>query len=49
MFFIGMSLSSEFRSGSRISCGSVQADQSIDLPPQPGCIMQPLIRCKHLV
>jgi hypothetical protein len=30
--FIGVSLSSEFQVGSRISFGSVQADHSIDLP-----------------
>jgi len=32
MLFIGMSLSSELHFDSRISFGSVQADQSIDLP-----------------
>ena len=33
MLFIGMSLFSEFQFGSRIAFNSVQADQSIDLPP----------------
>jgi hypothetical protein len=32
MLFIGMSLSSEFQFGTRVSFGSVQADQSINLP-----------------
>jgi hypothetical protein len=32
MLFIGVYLSFEFQFGSRISFGSVQADQSIDLP-----------------